>query len=440
MPDFDFMQMYPLITITILYLLFIYILKIKTGNVLISDLGFIFSSFIFIYTIAPIINISIGIDSNDPISLLNPSEVDLNLAIWRQILYFLCFNLAYIFFRGSGKLTFKNYSSTNKDNKSILFLLGIILSSCLYLMYFSSEVHNYYEAYTRFDNLSWLLKKIASICIRLKMAAYAITLTFLYLNYKKLKYYIPIFIILSGTYEIFFSYGARVQFFIIIMQAIVLQSIIIKLVNFKKIVFIGILILLIITFIENVRLLDLNTIDGFSELPLIKAVRLPWELNAVFFPNLHLYMERAKNSIEALPILMFFSDFISIFSFASLTDFNPMEWYYHRYYPNAPVAPYTLGPIAESALWGGEIDLMVRGLINGIFFASITKWFVRRITNWSALVTYTFICATAPLTLKYSVFFDLSLIVKTLLPVLILVFIFRLCIKVGLQKRIDEKQ
>ena len=56
-----------------------------------------------------------------------------------------------------------------------------------------------------------------------------------------------------------------------------------------------------------------------------------------------------------------------------------MVWYAKNYFPNSTVAPFTLGPIADSAIWGGEIDLFFRGLINGILFALLIKWFIKNI-------------------------------------------------------------
>ena len=68
---------------------------------------------------------------------------------------------------------------------------------------------------------------------------------------------------------------------------------------------------------------------------------------------------------------MFIYDFISPFSFNSDTRWNPMYWYGVNFYPLSDVPPFTIGPIAESAIWGGEFDLFCRGVINGLFFAFI---------------------------------------------------------------------
>jgi hypothetical protein len=102
-----------------------------------------------------------------------------------------------------------------------------------------------------------------------------------------------------------------------------------------------------------------------------------------------------------------------------------MHWYFVNYYPDALVAPYTLGPIADSALWGGEFDLFLRGIINGLFFACIVRWFIKFKNNWWSLAIYTFLCATSIMTIKYSIFYSLSPILKTIIPMFLIISLYR---------------
>jgi hypothetical protein len=80
-------------------------------------------------------------------------------------------------------------------------------------------------------------------------------------------------------------------------------------------------------------------------------------------------------------------------------------------------------------MWGGEIDLAIRAFINGVFFAFIVCWFIKRSTKWWAFVIYTYCYSTCILTMKYSVFFQLTPIVKTVLPTLLITGLFIYMIK-----------
>ena len=103
-----------------------------------------------------------------------------------------------------------------------------------------------------------------------------------------------------------------------------------------------------------------------------------------------------------------------------------MSWYASNYNPSVEVPPFTLGPIADSAIWGGEVDLLVRSLVNGLFFAYIMRWFLRHRNTWWGLSVYVYCFATCILTLKYSVFLQVGLIEKNVLPTLILVQLVRM--------------
>lgn len=122
---------------------------------------------------------------------------------------------------------------------------------------------------------------------------------------------------------------------------------------------------------------------------------------------------------------MFFNDFITLVTPNDFTDWNPQFWYAKAYFPDAVVPPETMGPIAESAIWGGEWDLLLRSLINGAFFAYIVRWFIRRRDKWWGIAVYVFCYATCILTLKYSVFHHLNPLFKTFLPTILLVEGFR---------------
>ena len=60
---------------------------------------------------------------------------------------------------------------------------------------------------------------------------------------------------------------------------------------------------------------------------------------------------------------MFFHEFVAVTPFLDHTIYDPQYWYARNYYPDAVVPPQTMGVLAESAIWGGEVDLLVRSII-----------------------------------------------------------------------------
>lgn len=116
---------------------------------------------------------------------------------------------------------------------------------------------------------------------------------------------------------------------------------------------------------------------------------------------------------------MFFYEFIAVIPFLDHVSYHPQYWYARYYFPDAAVPPQTMGVVADSAIWGGEYDLVLRSLLNGALFALLTRWFLRRRENWFAVNVYVFLCATSVLTLKYSVLYQLVPIVRILIPTLL---------------------
>ncbi len=117
---------------------------------------------------------------------------------------------------------------------------------------------------------------------------------------------------------------------------------------------------------------------------------------------------------------MLINDLLAVVPFVDHETWNPMYWYARNYFPNAIVPPATVGPIAESAVWGGELDLAIRACLIGALYAGLMRWFLRRRTEWWALVIYSYLFATCVMTLKYSVLYQLAPLVRTLAPGLLL--------------------
>ena len=234
--------------------------------------------------------------------------------------------------------------------------------------------------------------------------------------------YILFSVLCISIYELLYSHGSRIYLFIILLQVFFLYNYLVKPIKLKKIIFLSLILLAFFSIVEVVRILDGN-VNNTKDVLAEDGIKPPGELGALFITSYHLYSERKNKTLPNPPWQMFFFDFISPFSFNSFTEWNPMYWYADNYFPKSIVPPFTIGPIAESAIWGGEIDLFFRGLINGIYFALIVKWFIRKRHKWWGVVTYTFLYSFSIITLKYSVFFYLTPLLKDLLPTLILIAI-----------------
>lgn len=415
----------PILAVILIYAIFIFRLKKQIGNNLFCELGFIYVSLIVLYTVLPGFVLIYGMmRPGDPIAVMldkvSIKTYEISLHFWRHFLFILSFSAGYLIFRGREELISLEIKASNH---SIIVLLTIIILICmLFLSSMSAPVTSYFDNYTRYEHLPSFLRKFASILIRFKTGFYVILVTLLFSNYQRYKRITPIIVMLICLYELLYSHGSRIYIFIILIQSFFLYNYYVSMINFKKLVLYASLLIIVFSSIEVLRLLDMNMKETKNVMSK-EGIKPPGELGAIFMPGFHLYSERRNGTLPKTEWQMFFYDFISPFTFNSDTKWNPMYWYARNYFPQSIVPPFTLGPIADSAIWGGEIDLFFRGLINGAFFALIVRWFLKRRVKWWAVTIYTYFFSYSIITLKYSVFFYLTPLIKDLLPTLILVTI-----------------
>ncbi len=147
------------------------------------------------------------------------------------------------------------------------------------------------------------------------------------------------------------------------------------------------------------------------------------EEDSVFCSGFHLYLERKEGRLPPRHWLLHVDDVLAPIPLVDHITYNPVYWYAKRYFPDRAVPPTTFGVIAQSAILGGEWDLLLRSLLNGMLFALLTVWYVNRQEKWWALVVYVFAFSTSIMVLKYSVFHQLAPLLRSIIPAILLVFL-----------------
>lgn len=416
----------PSIVAMAIFLCFSLWLRSLVQDNIFGEIGFIYLAFALVYTVFPaygfltLDSLSSAIGFQD-LATLRPDQGELGLHLWRHVLFIAAVGSGYLLFRG--RLTpkvnsFKNFG--NAEKPIIRFLFVIIVLSIVVLWSLSGPVDTYVDNYTRYDHLSWLARRVVTICIVLTTGGTFVLLTAMFRDYKRYRLYIWPFVLLRAGLEVLNSLGSRIDAFFILAAATVLYHCCVKRITLKKGLLIAVAFGLIFSVVEVVRFAEGDT--SLLEETVFQGRGMPAaELGAAFVPGFHLYSERARNTLPPVEWQVFFNDFISLVPFVDQTRWHPMYWYAKNYFPDAVVPPLTLGPIAESALWGGEIDLLVRGLINGALFALVMRWFARDGGKWQVMTIYAFCYATCIMCLKYSIFWHLTPVIKIILPLVLIV-------------------
>lgn len=406
--------------------IFWFTLRRQLGENIFGELGFMYVALLVAHTVVPTFAfMTASFYQGGPLDQLLPESSDLRTHLWRQVVFQTGVAVGYLLLRG--RVTWRApdvLEGLDRDGRSLVFVALLLAVSVSSVILMSAPVESYQDHYVRYNHLPWLQRKFVSLSIRMSLGLYCVLLVFLFRNYQKYKLIIPVVVVAICAHEMVYTFGARIQALLVLLQAVVLYHLIVRKISLKAGLFACGVLLAFFSAIEVVRYLEFDYGSARSMIA-EEGLKPSLEFISVFLPGFHLYAERAAGTLPPREWQMFFYDFISLFTFGDFARWNTMDWYTRNYFPESEVPPFTLGPIADSAIWGGEVDLVLRALVNGIFFAFIVRWFVRHGDRWWGLAVYVYVCATSILTAKYSVFLHLNLIWKNLMPVLLMVHAVR---------------
>jgi hypothetical protein len=428
LPDDKLYVVLPVLMAIVLFLLFFIILQTKIGNSFFGELGFVYLALAMAYTIFPA-SIFLLLDLSEvsgwmKLARLLPKPFELGVHLWRHCIFIFSVAVGYLLFRGnktiilSAKKDFKN-----RHGLLISFLMGMICLCIFSLSLLSAPVDTYVDHYTRYEHLSWLSLHFVYLCLILKTGGYFVLLTLLFSAYKRYRMLLFIVVPAICLYETTYSLGSRIETLTIILAVVCLYHYRVRTITLKAGFISFIAIAVLFSAIESIR--SSNFMGDASPSQSSERALPAIEFGAVYFTGFHLYEERNKNALPPREWPMLLYDFFALVPFIDHTQWNSMYWYARNYFPDAVVPPETIGPIADSAIWGGEFDLVLRGLINGAFFAFVVRWFLRHKDRWWGVVIYVYCYATCVMTLKYSIFYLFTPLIRILVPTLFFVWIIK---------------
>ena len=422
-------QMYimrPLLASGAVFSIFSYVLWFRVRANIFGEIGFIYMALALAYTILPGItflpmgfNFQYGFDGQN-FYVASPQPEELGMHFWRHVLFIAGVATGYLAVRG-GALPLKpsNKNSTCRNGGIIAILIAIVGCCIFAVTLLSAPVTSYIEHYTRFDNLSWPLLHFVYLCLIFKSGGYFVLMALLFSQYRRYRILIFILVPTLCAYESIYSLGSRIETLTILLAFIGFYHYKVTPISMKKgIVYLSLLAVLF-SGIEFARSYDYS-LENVQYAATNEGIKQASEFGAVYNTSFHLYAERAQGNLPPRDWQMFFYEFISLIPFLDHTTYHPQYWYARNYFPIEVVPPQTMGVLADSAIWGGEFDLLIRSLLNGAIFALLTRWFLRRRDKWWALTIYIYCYATCIMTLKYSVLYQLTPLIRIIVPTLLL--------------------
>ena len=394
------------------------------------EFGYQLNLFLSIYIIGPaLVLITSSFVEGDPISYLYngftyANEDSFTIHLYRMLVFQFVFALTYLKYRNY-KFIISKVENFSFSKFMTLFFGVILIFTYTMLFISSSSFDNYIESYERFNHLSPGLKLFISTLVRFKFAFIIIFLVNLFYNYKDNKSVLIITCLSLIYFEFLFSAGARISLFFLFLQLFILISIFYKVPfpNFRKLFFALIIFGSLFLVIERVRVTEQN----FERETLLS---IPGEFGSVFFTSFHLYNERLSGNLPKTNFNMIFFDFMgSLLPNSVITDYDPIFWYQKNYFPKSEVPPFTLGPIANTAIWEGHIGLLFRSFLCALIFAKLSNIFSRGPFSFFKICIYLFVFSTCIMIHKYSIFYHVTPFVKNMLIPFIIYFTLKFLLK-----------
>jgi hypothetical protein len=408
-------------------LIFLLLLRKRAPDGLIGEIGALYVFFLLAYTTFPAFTflvLELDVAAGWPwqrLTELLPEDADLATHLWRHVLFLGGVCLGYLLVRRRPGTDAAISVQVPWDGGGLVvpMFVVVVLSNVL-LVALSGPVEEYLDHYTRYDHLPSVVRALVSAIVRLESGLFLVVVTIAFMNFRKYPIIVIGLVFGAFVFKIWNSLGSRIESLFVLLLAVCLYQTYVKRISVGKSVLGLLLAGALYSMLEVLRAANFNP-QAAGALIAAAGIQPASEFGAVFFTSFHLYAERAAGTLPPIEWPMFFNDFISLVMPNSFVQFNPQYWYAENYYPSYDVPPQTNGPIADSAIWGGEWDLLVRSLVNGMLFAWLANVFFARKSDWRVAMIYAFCYSTCVMTAKYSVLYHLNPMAKTVIPIILLV-------------------
>ena len=423
--------MFPVLAAALIAGAFLWALRARAEAGLLGELGAVYTVFFLAYTFSPAFTFLVLELDLAPgwvwstLAQLLPDESAIGAHLWRHVLFIFGFAVSYLYVRRSPSQATPASSGTPWDGGGLVVPFLFVVVGCNVMLWLlSAPVTEYIDHYSRYNHLSTPVRALVSLMVRVESGLFLIVLTIAFMNFRRFGVLGLLLVASALVFKVLNSMGSRIESLFVLLAAVCLYQTYVRRINVRKAVTGALLAGVLFTALEVLREVRFNLGDA-ADLLQASGVQPASEFGAVFLTGFHLYTERAHGTLPPTEWPMFFSDFVSLVMPNSFVRFNPQYWYADQYFPTSPVPPQTNGPIADSALWGGEADLLVRALLNGLLFAWLTNYFHGKKHDWRVACVYVFCYSTCIMTLKYSIFYHLNPLVKTVLPAIFGVMILK---------------
>ena len=448
----------PMVATLFIALLFWQTLSYRRGRIPIIDIGTLTVLAIVCYTIIPILQFLLsGMNhtkfSAAPLYVLNPTPEQFGSFTWWYVVYLLSFVVGYLVTDSKSKMEHGNPVLPTQGTVKSLILLFIILSAVMFgieklygiNMYGVYDSEKMYDSYDVLLGMPLIFRQFYGI-VGHTGVLFIVKIGFLltiFLNWKKPGYrhifYVLLFYTLANN---ILWMGARTELVLTLLASALMYHRFVKPLKLRILLSVGVILFIgfmIIGMMRGTANLSGN-IDNFINIldnpELIFSINT--EFQALFGGNYDLFWMRYSGYLNDVPLQFLLFDFIMIIPQQILffEKLNVQDWVTKLSFNPGY---FMFNPISQSIIGFGWIELTLRGLFLGFFFAKIRAWYVKRTVSFWATFFYFYLMIIAYYTIRgTAIYVTLTAILYRFIPVYFLVRLLSKSSKKGALTRVPD--
>jgi hypothetical protein len=407
----SFYALYIILMSALIGYYFMRLARVNGLNYAVTHPVVILAAFFYLYCIIPALFFATNTTVGAPVRWYVHSDEEIRAHLIRTVIFLVFLILTAIVFDKRPVPT-RNKLRFSVSRFTVLFAFAIFLIANLIMLGLSAPIENYYDFYSRFDHLTGPLSVLASVAKRLVWGITPILIFLLSVRYtESMKMYVAA-VGLIVVFLVVNTHGARADAMLAIIQAACFRMLWVrKEISWSKV---AVLIPIAALCLYALRYAEFARVDAGSSFELLGDDLLllaPGEFFALFFPSIELHS--LSPELRTFGISVYFKDVLALIPFLEIGDLDLMFWYWKMFAPTAPVAPYTMGVLADPAILG-EWWLVVEAVVIGRLAVAANR--LRWASDPYRLAAYGYLASIGVLVLKYNMLTYVDLLLNNFLP------------------------
>jgi hypothetical protein len=431
----------PVLTISLLALLYVVVLQRRDKRVPVFEIGSLWVASTFMYSVYPVINfIAGGLEwhalSDMRLRAHDPGPRELGIFAWRYVVYFGAFVAAYLPIRGklhAGTRPMKTLTRSRVVALVLIFVAELVILWAISRFYGISYNAPYADIVSgrvkTLVALPHVVLQVAHNLLAIRFLLLQFLIGLLIIRWRDWRYRaLLIGGLLADIIWTTINKGHRSEVVLLLLTVVLFFDRFVRPLRLRVLVPGGIL--LLGGFLVQGVMRDMRGLSAVKEHE-VNFLTTANEFSAVYGTSFDIYMWKITGTLPPVPWQIYFSDFYFLVP-SQLLPFekiDPSAWYLQM--AGIEGVGFMFGAMSQAILGYDWIELLIRGLVLGALAAWLHRWYVRRADAFWPTMFYMFMTIWTYNSTRQTSFAVLYYVVYRFIPAMLAVELVALVLRRG---------